>query len=351
MGQFKPMVKMETTEPSVELKLKKGGVVKMKNGGSTTKAKKMAMGGGAMEALSGTPALVGRPAVNAPVQTPGKPSMAMRRKAMMAKGMGTPSGPAMPAGNPGLPAMKEGGKSDMAQDKAMIKKAFKQHDKQEHMGGKGTDLKLKKGGMKKYASGGAIPSETTSGDYATTKMHQAKPDGASGTGGVKNGNAGGYKKGGKALKMATGGAIPSESSYGSYDTTKVYEAKPDGAKGTGGVRYGNAGGFKTGGVTESNGGGYRKGGAAKKFANGGTVQHDGGPEKMPQGRKPAPSPVEINMLAGTYKRGGKVAPGNKALQASFNKMNAPAMREAKADSNEYYGPTKPALSKNKGGMC
>ena len=28
MGQFKPMVKMYTTEPSVELKLKKGGSVK-----------------------------------------------------------------------------------------------------------------------------------------------------------------------------------------------------------------------------------------------------------------------------------------------------------------------------------
>ena len=41
---------------------------------------------------------------------------------------------------------KENGKSDMAQDKAMIKKAFKQHDKQEHKGGKGTSLKLKKGG-------------------------------------------------------------------------------------------------------------------------------------------------------------------------------------------------------------
>ena len=27
MGQFKPMVKMETTEPSIELKLKKGGKV------------------------------------------------------------------------------------------------------------------------------------------------------------------------------------------------------------------------------------------------------------------------------------------------------------------------------------
>ena len=37
-------------------------------------------------------------------------------------------------------------KMDMAQDKAMVKKAFKQHDAQEHKGGKGTTLKLKKGG-------------------------------------------------------------------------------------------------------------------------------------------------------------------------------------------------------------
>ena len=47
-------------------------------------------------------------------------------------------------------------KDDMKQDKALIKKAFKMHDKQEHKGGKGTNLsKLKKGGvtsmeMKKY---------------------------------------------------------------------------------------------------------------------------------------------------------------------------------------------------------
>ena len=32
-------------------------------------------------------------------------------------------------------------------DKALIKKAFKQHDKQEHQGGVGTKLKLKKGGV------------------------------------------------------------------------------------------------------------------------------------------------------------------------------------------------------------
>ena len=36
---------------------------------------------------------------------------------------------------------------DKKQDVALIKKAFKEHDKQEHKGGKGTNLsKLKKGG-------------------------------------------------------------------------------------------------------------------------------------------------------------------------------------------------------------
>lgn len=46
-------------------------------------------------------------------------------------------------------------KADKKQDVAMIKKAFKQHDAQEHKGSKGTKLKLKKGGvtgesMRKY---------------------------------------------------------------------------------------------------------------------------------------------------------------------------------------------------------
>jgi len=36
--------------------------------------------------------------------------------------------------------------ADKKQDVSLIKKAFKQHDKQEHKGGKGTSLKLKKGG-------------------------------------------------------------------------------------------------------------------------------------------------------------------------------------------------------------
>ena len=41
-------------------------------------------------------------------------------------------------------------KQDTAQDKTLIKKAFKIHDKQEHKGGKGTNLSsLKKGGSVK----------------------------------------------------------------------------------------------------------------------------------------------------------------------------------------------------------
>jgi len=47
--------------------------------------------------------------------------------------------------------MKSDMKEDMAMDKkqdvSMIKKAFKQHDMQEHKGGKGTTLKLSKGGV------------------------------------------------------------------------------------------------------------------------------------------------------------------------------------------------------------
>ena len=44
-------------------------------------------------------------------------------------------------------AKMESMKEDMKQDKAIVKKAFKMHDKQEHKGGKGTNLtKLSKGG-------------------------------------------------------------------------------------------------------------------------------------------------------------------------------------------------------------
>jgi hypothetical protein len=202
MGQFKPMVKMMTTEPSVELKLAKGGAVKMKNGGSTTKAKKMAMGGGAMESLMGTPALVGRPAVNAPVRAPGKPSMAARRKSMMAKKPAmAPSSPAM-----GMPPMKKGGKAEGGESKAAHKaemSAIKGVDKKltEHAS------KAASKGHKGLKTGGVALGN--GGGYKTGGV----TDGQGGykTGGVALGNGGGYKMGGKASKKAyaTGGTVDS----------------------------------------------------------------------------------------------------------------------------------------------
>jgi hypothetical protein len=50
---------------------------------------------------------------------------------------------------------KAGGKVDEAQDKKLVKKAFRQHENAEH-GGKHSELKLKKGGTAKKARGGNL---------------------------------------------------------------------------------------------------------------------------------------------------------------------------------------------------
>jgi hypothetical protein len=160
MGEFKPMVKMETTEPSVILKLKKGGSATHKRmhaeGAKEGYKPVKKMDGGMMGSMAGSSAMpMGNPVA----------ARAMAAKRMAAKptpptrGLPAPSRPAMPPAMPmGRPMMKkggmaEGGKSDMGQDKAMIKKAFKQHDIQEHKGGKGTSLKLKTGGVSKGQAG------------------------------------------------------------------------------------------------------------------------------------------------------------------------------------------------------
>jgi len=272
MGQFKPMVKMMTTEPTVELKLKKGGSVKKADGGM--------MG---MPMSSSMPARGGM----MPVATPKRPSMAARRAAMMGMTGG----------------MKEGGKSDMAQDKAMIKKAISQHDMQEHKGGKGTKLKLATGGISK---------STKPGEYAT--------------GGVVNGQ-GGFKKGGK-VKMAEGGIaksgiINTEDQGGSYRNTKMNTATPDNNS------------APTGDVKLGNGGGYKKGGATKKrFATGGAVNDSGRAVAYPAKKKSAP--VSNDRQSGTFKTGGSVTPAEKKLQGDFASENATAMKQAKAQSNLKY---------------
>ena len=182
MGQFKPMVKMETTEPSVELKLKKGG--------SVSSPKKM-MNGGVMGALSQAPAPGSRGGM-APAARPGKPSMMDRRKAMMGK-----------------PMMAKGGAMDALEAHA-AKPASKGHQGLK-TGGIPKSTKpgaYKTGGVVNgqggYKAGGIIKSEK-----GETMMHTAKPNHNSApTGEVKMGNAGGYKKGGATKKhYATGGAV------------------------------------------------------------------------------------------------------------------------------------------------
>jgi hypothetical protein len=273
------MVKMETTEPSVILKLKKGGKVAHK------------MGGGYMPMATPQPMPAGLPARGGtmPSTSPMKPPMAARRRAMAAK---KPS--MMASMNPTM--MKKGGKADdMGQDKAMIKKAFKQHDMQEHEKGS-TKLKLKNGGMMK---GGM----------------------ACATGGVVNGQ-GGFAKGG-IIKSTKG-------------ETKVVTAKVDHSPAkTGGVKLGNGGGYKTGGVAKSNAGGYMEGGSTKKaYATGGTV-NTGKPVAMP--KRAASKPVMNNLQSGTFAKGGKVEQEDKPNLRLLKTLTGPKGHTAKVYKDKDYG--------------
>jgi hypothetical protein len=315
MGQFKPMVKMMTTEPSVILKLKKGGKV----------AKKM--DGGFMPMSSSMPAGLPARGGMAPAASPMKPSMAARRRAM----------------NPNL-LMKKGGKADMhedaAQDRAMIKKA---------MAGK------------KFASGGSITasmakttvSPKVASKFLQTDMETAdRTTKAKGTGAVKNGNGGGYADGGTVSQNVASKFV--QTKMGTADRTTT-------AKGTGGVKNGNAGGYAmggtikggswenrpadtakagksggtTGGVKNGNGGGYKMGGSAKKaYATGGTVD-TGKPVAMP--KKPASKPIANSLQSGTYAKGGKVEKEEKPNLRLLKTHTGPKGHVAKVYKDKDYG--------------
>jgi hypothetical protein len=92
---------------------------------------------------SATPMMgANRSPVNAPTQSGMPPQMAGMGLGMGAS-LGFKKGGDVSKGK--AKAMEASAK-DKSQDKAMIKKAMKQHDQQEHKGGKGTVLKLKNGG-------------------------------------------------------------------------------------------------------------------------------------------------------------------------------------------------------------
>lgn len=167
---FKAEPKMKSTEMSADEVSAKG----MKSGGKT---KKMAMGGG-MGALPtaaapamgrAAPAMGARPPMGRamPARSPMGARRPDPRQAMIEAAMAQKAAQAPMMRKKGGKA--EGGeskaemKADKAQDKAMIGKAFKQHDTQKHGDGKGTKLKLKHGGMKGYATGGVIQKFATGG--------------------------------------------------------------------------------------------------------------------------------------------------------------------------------------------
>ena len=248
MGEFKPMVKMMTTEPSVELKLKKGGHVNRKHGGKAEHGHKPMgkMDGGVMSALDRAPSTA-RPAMSVP---PMARAMAARKKPAMGKPMVA------------APRMKDGGETK-AEHKAEMKaikglgKELKSHEgkpaSKAHKGLKTGGVVMNQGG---YKAGGIIKSET-----GKTKMVTAS-----------------------TKKYAKGGGVTNNVS-----TTPPGKTNTS----TGDVRLGNAGGFK-------------KGGAAKKhYATGGAVD-SGRAVAMPQGNKKPSAPVAIDRLSGAFKKGGRV---------------------------------------------
>ena len=319
MGQFKPMVKMETTEPSVELKLKKGGKVAKKADGG--------MMGSPMGAMPPPmPARGGMMGAKAPM----RPPLAMRRRAM--RGMPSGAGPAGPVGGAAqmqssmpssMPApsapMKKGGKAkhdDVAQDRAMIKKA---------MAGK------------KFATGGVVNGEA---GFAT--------------GGVAKSNAGGFKKGGKIKKMAEGGGLE-ETLGGSATNGSNNSSGGSAMSGLGNVNQGAStigSALKNIQSSVDGGGGafmgpklatpYKSGGKASKkaYAAGGTV-NSGRPVAMPQGNKPASKPVRINQLAGTYKAGGTVKMNGGGASSGQDKYT---VKDPKAVSDKASSELEEALN-------
>jgi hypothetical protein len=187
---FKSMSKMKTTEPSVDevgKGMKKGGKAKMAMGGPMMPSSPLAAAAAPAMGSRAMPAAAPMPMGRRPMPARRPDPRAAMLEAAMAQRAGAGAAPMM---------RKKGGKAeggaetksemkmDKAQDKAMIGKAFKQHDMQEHKGGKGTKLKLQAGGVPKYATGGLIQK------YAT--------------GGVVNGQ-GGYKDGGHAKMSCSSG--------------------------------------------------------------------------------------------------------------------------------------------------
>ena len=257
MGQFKPMVKMDTTEPKVELKLKKGGSATfkrmMKDGSSDGFKSMKKQTGGAIDAMAREPM---------PTTPMGNPAAA---RAMATRRMAKKPTP-MPRGTPAVGRPKPTMPPMMAAAPSMATPAMKKG------GGMKTEEKLKKHAL--------MPASKAHKGLKTGGIAKSPRPGEYKTGGVVDGQ-GGYKGGGIIKTTAK-------------KTTKMDTAHVDrNSAPTGDVKLGNAGGYKKGGRA-----------GKKPFATGGVVD-SGRPVAMPQGRKPPSGPVEVTQLSGTFKTGGR----------------------------------------------
>ena len=286
---------MYTDEPSVSLKLKKGGKVHVKHHKEEHGHKGMhhAAGGMMHGAHHAFDAEHGK--------SPKKPSMHERMKAMnpnfkkggkvahKVMGGGMPMGAQAPMGGApmapmGAPALAQMAPNARAQRAMMVRKALtgmkkggsadhKHIEKLEKELHHHEKLDMKHAHPMKKASGGAIDKAETrttiekgAKKFEKTKVNDGEHhDKHHGTGDIKEGKPAGYRHGGHAKKhKATGGAIPAdthesknmgktkfggtiEDNEGSYLETEMHSAKRDHAHGTGGVAMANAGGFKHGG--------------------------------------------------------------------------------------------------------
>jgi len=192
--------------------------------------------------------------------------------------------------------MKEGGAAcadDMAQDKKMIKKAFKQHDKAEHDKSEPTEIKLKKGGrskkecgtVKKYKTGGSV------GVYGVKKTAQD----------IKNIEA---AKKEKPKMIAKGGSVADENKKPSGDAVKMIKSKESAKKATAPSKASTKPNFKGSDVSKTN-----------KMPAG---EKDKIKKVAPTGDKKAAAKSGAKEMPNKYKTGGKVkkyADGKSVKQA------------------------------------
>jgi hypothetical protein len=210
MGQYKPMPKMMTTEPSVELKLKKGGRAHKKEGGHIGN-EKAELKRVKSEIMQDRKEDRNEKAEIKRVSGELKHHEAMRASkahAGMKKGGSFSPKMAPPAAGPGVPGGLLGGlNATMANPKK-------------------TTGMVRDGNAGGYKKGGAVKYLADMNDGSKEKQLSKK------TGMVRDGNAGGYKKGGavKFIANMSGG-----------------QKEPQLPKKTGGVKNSAPGGFKDGG--------------------------------------------------------------------------------------------------------